>query len=96
MSPAHGPQQLRVAPPEDATPAPIPAELADRLDALPIDDGETYWTVSRLVEYAFRRGYADGHARGYRDRDRETVVGARPSGSVDQTQQVRTLKATDG
>jgi hypothetical protein len=89
----NSPQKLTVQRPEDATPQPIPPELADRLDALPIGDGEGYWEVSRLVEYAYRLGYADGHARGYRDKDREVTVAKERSRSVDTTQGMRAVAA---
>jgi hypothetical protein len=85
----NAPQKLRVAPPDDATPTPIPSDLADRLDRLTIEDPDTFWTVSRLVEYAHRLGYADGHARGYRDRDREFTVVKNP---VEETSSVRAIQ----
>ena len=61
----------------------------DRLDRLTIEDPDTFWTVSRLVEYAHRLGYADGHARGYRDRDREFTVVKNP---VEETSSVRAIQ----
>lgn len=85
------PQKLIVQTPDDAPPQPIPLDLADRLDTLDIDDGEAFWEVSRLVEFAFRRGYADGHARGYRDKDREHAVAARRASSNESTQGVRAV-----
>lgn len=86
------PQKLTVAPPDTAAPSPVPADLADRLDRLAIDDTDTFWTAARLVEYAFRLGYADGHARGYRDRDREFVAESRVQPSIADTQTVRAIK----
>jgi hypothetical protein len=80
---------LAVADPETAAPAPIPGGLADRLDALPIDDADAFWLACRLVEYAYRLGYADGHARGYRDRDREVTVEKDRKGSVVDTAGLR-------
>lgn len=66
----NAPQSLAVMRPENAAPAPIPADLDEFLDSLPLD-GDAFWVVARGIEWAYRLGYADGHARGYRDRSRE-------------------------
>lgn len=51
------------------TPRPVPAGLADTIDALTADipvDGLA-WKVARLVEHAYGQGYEDGHRRGNRE-----------------------------
>lgn len=87
------PGKLTIQRPDDAPPQPIPTELADRLDGLPIEDGEAFWEVCRLVEFAFRLAYAEGHARGYRDKDRENAIAERRSNgkAVDTTAGMRAV-----
>jgi len=84
-------QKLTVARPETAAPGPLPADLADYLDQLPIDDPDLFWQVARGFEWCHRTGYADGHARGYRDRDREFVAQKRQDGTAVDTAALRSI-----
>jgi hypothetical protein len=85
------PAKLTVARPETAAPGPLPADLADFLDQLPVDDPDLFWQIARGFEWCHRTGYADGHARGYRDRDREFTAQARQDRSSVDTVGIRAV-----
>lgn len=69
----------------EAVPSPIPADLAEDLDATlehPEVTPNVRWIVERLVESGYARGYHDGHVRGWRGGDataRRRIAMAPPS-----------------